>query len=196
MKWLRELWTFLGKYQNASVRWLHLIVVLAVIAQILSSNGMHFDKATGAVPGAPLTWFSDWFHIVLGLGLIPITLAFIVAALRAHGLRHYYPYLWGDLAQAKADLAASLKLQLTEPRPGGLAAIVTGLGFGAIALALTTGALWFFLWREGSPSTHEAKEVHEAMATLVEVYFVGHGGMATLHFLAWLKQRGGSRPRP
>jgi len=77
-----------------------------------------------------------------------------------------------------------------------LAAIVTGLGFGAIALALTTGALWFFLWREGSPSTHEAKEVHEAMATLVEVYFVGHGGMATLHFLAWLKQRGGSRPRP
>lgn len=195
MKWLREFWVFLGLYQNRWVRWLHLVVVLGVVLQIVSSGGMHFDRATGAVPAAPLAWLSDWVHIVAGLALLPLTGLFIVVALATHGPRHYYPYLWRDLAQARADLQDALHLRLSEPRPGGLAAIVTGLGFGALLVAVISGTAWFFLWRAGSAWTHDAREWHETLVGLVEVYFVGHGLMATLHFLAWLRHPGAA-PAP
>ena len=190
MRWLSELWAFLGRYQSATVRALHAAVVLAIIVQLLDSNGMHFDKATGAVGSGALTQFSTWLHIGLGLALLPLSLVFIGTALASHGPRHYFPYLWGDLTQAKADIAATLKLQLTEPRPGGLAAIVTGLGMGALLLVVGSGAIWFLLWRSGSLLTRDAKEVHEALAGLLEWYVVGHGGMATLHFFSWLKTTG------
>jgi hypothetical protein len=184
---LRDCWKFLGHYQTAAVRWLHAVVVIGVVAQLLSSNGIAFNKSTGAVQSSLLAEFSSWLHFGVGLTLLPMTLVFIAVAIRAHGLRHYFPYLWGDLAQARADIAVSLRLHLAEPKPGGLAAIVTGLGFGALLLAVGTGTLWFLLWRGGSALAHDAKEVHETMAGLVEIYFVRHGSMAALHFLSWLK---------
>ncbi|MEF9944338.1 MAG: cytochrome b/b6 domain-containing protein [Burkholderiaceae bacterium] len=187
MRLLRKFWNFLGQYQTAAVRWLHAAVVIGVIVQLLNSNGMAFNRTTGAVLATPIAEFSTWLHIGLGLTLAPLTLVFIAVAIGTHGLRHYFPYLWGDLTQAKADLAASLQLRLAEPQPGGLASIVTGLGFGALLLAVGSGSVWFLLWRNGSAFTHSAKEVHETLVGLIEVYFVGHGSMAMLHFLSWLK---------
>lgn len=187
MRLLREFWQFLGHYQSAAVRSLHAAVVMGVIVQWLSSNGMAFNKSTGAVLATPIAEFSSWLHIGLGLTLLPLTLIFITVAISTHGLRHYFPYLWGDLTQARADFAASLHLRLTEPKPGGLAAIVAGLGFGALLLAVGSGTIWFVLWRNGSGWAHDAKEVHETLVGLVEAYFAGHGSLAMLHFLSWLK---------
>jgi len=195
MKLIRKFWAFLGSYQNRWVRRLHLVVVLGVVLQIVSSGGMHFDRASGAVPAAPLAWLSDWVHIVAGLILLPLVIWFIVVALATHGLRHYYPYLWGDLEQARSDIRASFHLRLAEPRPGGLAAIVTGLGFGALLLAVMSGTAWFALWRTDSTWAHNARELHESLVGLVEVYFVGHGLMATLHFLAWLRRPSADPPQ-
>lgn len=190
MRLLRDFWVFLGIYQNRWVRWLHLVVVVGVVLQIVSSGGMHFDRASSAVPAAPLVWLSDWVHIVAGLTLLPLTGLFIAVALAAHGPRHYYPYLWSDWAQAGGDLQDALHLRLAEPRPGGLAAIVTGLGFGALLLAVISGTVWFFLWWAGSPWTQDSRELHKSLVGLVEIYFLGHGLMATLHFAAWLRHNG------
>ena len=105
------------------------------------------------------------------------------------GLKYFFPSLWGDLAQLKADVQTLAARKLPEAAPGGLPAIVQGLGLGLLNVTLLSGLGWFLLVRDGSGWAHSAIELHEALTSLVVVYVIGHGGMGLLHMALWLRTR-------
>ena len=49
---------------------------------------------------------------------------------------------------------------------GGLAAIVMGLGLGALFLALLSGLGWFLSWNYNLQWAHDIKELHEALVRI------------------------------
>lgn len=181
------LWRFLGFFQTPYVRFLHALVAVLVILQILSSSALHMNAAGHFVPG-PVTWLASRYHMAAGLVALLLSLLLAAASLSRHGLRHFFPYLWGDTEQLKKDLLASLRFKMVPPRPRGLAAAVQGLGLGALLLTVFSGLLWFILWRNGSGFADVPLAVHKVIAPLMGVYLIGHGGMALLHFARWQRK--------
>lgn len=172
-----RLWRFLGFFQPPFLRVLHALVALLVFAQFCSSAfmGVWSDGAS----------WSGWLHMFTGMGLCVLGLILAWYSLVRHGLRYFFPYLWGDTGQLRKDLSASLRGHLVGPRPKGLAASVQGLGLGALLLTAFCGLIWFWLWRGGSSWADDLRIVHEWAAQLVIWYFIGHGGMALIHFVRW-----------
>ena len=75
------------------------------------------------------------------------------------------------------------------PRPKGLATAVQGLGLGALLLVVLSGLIWFILWRNGSSFAGLALETHKNVTLLIELYLIGHGCMALLHFFVWQRNK-------
>lgn len=177
------LWRFLGFFQSPSMRILHALVAVLVILQILSSYGMDF-LSSGVMWSEPRPLFFNWYHILAGLILVLLSLIITIKGLVHHGSRYFFPYLWGDTAQLRKDLVASLRLKMIPPRPKGLAAVVQGLGLGALLLATLSGLFWFILWMTDQ-GTVLALSIHKNVVILIELYVIGHGCMALLHFFLW-----------
>lgn len=78
------LWRFLGFFQPPTLRLLHAVAAVLVILQFCT-------KLFGFGYG----------HVVLGLILCWVGFALVVWSLKTRGLRHYFPYLWGDMDQLK-----------------------------------------------------------------------------------------------
>ena len=114
---------FLGFFQPPYVRFLHALVAVLVILQILSSSAMHM--VAGHFAPGPGTWLASRYHLGAGLATVLFSLLLAAATLTRHGLRHFFPYLWGDTDQLKKDVLASLRLNMVPPRPRGLAAART-----------------------------------------------------------------------
>lgn len=178
----RLFWKFLGFFQSPFLRSIHALVAVLVALQIISSLGME----SNAQPGS-LAYFFNTYHIGVGVLLVFISLFFIAYSLNSHGLRHFFPYLWGDVARLKKDVSASLHFKLVAPRPGGLAAAVQGLGLGALFLAVGSGIIWYLFSFSQSPLTPDLLRFHKAVVVLIGLYFIGHGVMAVLHFIVWEK---------
>jgi Prokaryotic cytochrome b561 len=172
--------TYLRNRQSAQVVFLHIVVLLSAISQIIVSNFMGFSK-TGAVSGKLIEFYATWTHIITGLALLPIAIVFAVLVLQEHGFKYFFPYLFGDFRQLQSDIGTLKKFQLPEPEGGGLAAVVKGLGLGALFLALLSGLAWFLSWHYAATWSHTVKELHESLVGLVEAYIIGHGGMGLLH---------------
>lgn len=173
------LWRFMGFFQPPFLRMLHALVVLFVILQLCSGAIMRVTPA-----GASWT---AWYHMLAGMGVCALSVVLAAYSLRRHGLKYFFPYLWGDTAQIRQDLLASLRGRMVAPRPKGLATAVQGLGLGALLLTAFSGLVWFWLWREGWSSAHALRALHDWSSFLLIAYFIGHGGMALLHFAFWRK---------
>lgn len=174
------LWRFMGFFQTPFLRALHALVVLFVILQLCSSALMAVTP-----DGASVT---AWYHLLAGMGLCALSLILAIYSLGRHGLKYFFPYLWGDVDQIRKDLAASLRGRMVAPRPGGLVTSVQGLGLGALLLTAFSGLIWFCLWRDASSAAPAWRAAHECAAWLLIVYFIGHGGMALLHFYVWQRR--------
>ena len=171
---------YMREQQTPLIRYLHLAVLLLVISQIIVSNFIEITK-TGEIGATPSELIATWLHIGTGLLLVPLALIFFFVAWKRRGFRYYFPYLVGNLAPLKDDIQQLIKLQLPEPRDGGLAAIVQGLGFGALFLVLLSGLSWFVAWYFSLSWSYDAREIHQLMTGPLEVYLVGHGGIGLLH---------------
>ncbi len=192
MQMIRSFWAYFREQQPPAVRLMHAIVLVLVLMQILSSNLIRFD-APGQISASPLFFLGTWTHIGTGITLVFIGLAFVVMEIARRGLRYFFAYLWGDFSQIKEDLRALRSRRLPEATPGSLAAVVQGLGLGALVLTLGAGLAWFLLWRAGSQLAPTALSVHEALTGLIEAYVVGHGGLGLLHIFLWNRSRRGTR---
>ncbi|KXS38912.1 cytochrome b/b6 domain-containing protein [Modicisalibacter sp. 'Wilcox'] len=158
----------------------HLTVLSMVIGQIILSNFMGFTR-TGEVASQLPERYGTWLHIGMGLLLVPISLIFLFAVIRHRGLRYYFPWLVGNVAPLMADLRTLLRLRMPEPGPGGLAAIMHGLGLGALLLVVFSGFTWFISWSYHLPWAPQAGSVHALLTGLIEAYIIGHGAMGILH---------------
>ena len=118
-----------------------------------------------------------------------LSLLLAADSLTKRGFHYFFPYLWGDTEQLKKDIQASLRFKMVPPRPKGLATAVQGLGLGALLLVVLSGLIWFILWRNGSSFAGLALETHKNVTLLIELYLIGHGCMALLHFFVWQRNK-------
>jgi hypothetical protein len=174
--------------QPPAVRFLHIIILCLVLSQITVSNFMGFS-ADGAISTKPLEHYATWIHICTGLSLLPIALVFICIELKRHGMKYFFPYLYGNFFQIKKDLQQLKRFELPEANPYGMAAIVQGLGFGALALVILSGSGWFLSWIYGEPWANSVKALHISLTVLIEAYVIGHGAMGILHLFLQVKKQ-------
>ena len=174
--------------QPPAVRFLHFIILCLVLSQITVSNFMGFS-ANGGISTKPLEHYATWIHICTGLSLLPITLVFIFIELKRHGMKYFFPYLYGDLSQVKKDLQQLKRFELPEENPYGIAAIVQGLGFGALALVVLSGSSWFLSWIYGASWANSVIAIHIKLTGLIEAYVIGHGAMGILHLILQVKKQ-------
>jgi hypothetical protein len=195
MQMIRQILIYLGERQTPTVRFLHVTILLLVLSQLLVSNFMGFGK-NGVIVSHGVQHYFTWIHIAVGFSLLPITLLFVFVELRCHGLRYFFPYL----AQLREDIGELKKLRLPEPKAGGLAVIVQGLGLCALLIVILSGSAWFVFWEWQVPWMHAAMELHKLLTGLVITYLIGHGGMGALHILLHLikvrKEGSSSSPHP
>ena len=177
---------YLRNRQSPKIRFLHIVVLLLVIIQIFVSNFIGFTN-TGEIIGNPMKFYGTWIHIIIGLALLPIACMFILLVERDHGLNHFYPYLFSDFKQLDNDINKLKKFELPDAKAGGLAAIVEGLGLGALILALISGLAWFMSWNFNVRWSSNIRELHAGLVGLVEAYIIGHGCMGLLHIYLFTK---------
>lgn len=187
MSLFKSIWCFFGKYQTPKVRVLHLLILVLVITQIIISNWMVGTKST-TIPNLTGEYIFTWMHIFIGFTLFFLSFALIYTCLTERGIKHFYPYLWGDLKQIKSDINQIIKFKLPDSTPYGLAATVQGLGLGALSIVIVSGITWFLLWIQGASLAYEARSIHKSLTILIEIYIYGHGGLGLIHFVIWYKK--------
>lgn len=186
MNSLYSIWYFLGQYQTKSIRNLHIIIVLLVLAQIIISNWIKVTSS-GLIPNG--YHFFTYMHISIGCFLFILTTLLVITCFKQRGLFHYFPYLLGDLSQAKEDIKTLSKFKLPDSHTRGLAPIVQGLGLGALAIAIVTGVSWFIVWLFGFyPIAYNLENYHKTLVILIEIYLYAHGSFAVLHYIKWKKE--------
>ena len=182
MNKIKSFWKFLGFFQPPFLRSLHALAAILVVLQFISSFIMSKNAPDGV-----FAYFSFLYHIEMGIILLFISVFFIAYSFNLHGPRHFFPYLWGDVAQVKKDVKTTLRFKLAAPRSGGLAAAVQGLGLGALFLAAGSGAAWYAAVFLQAQSASGFLSFHKAIVILIALYFIGHGTMAILHFFLFQK---------
>ena len=170
------------------MRYLHYSILLLVLLQIILSNFIEINDE-GVIGQNLIENYSTWAHISIGLLLVVLALAFTMIELSKHGLSYFYPYLSGDITQITSDLRKLKSLQIPDASPKGLAAVIQGLGIGALLLVVLSGATWFILWSYNPTQASDAKEFHEIFTGLIEVYVIGHGGMGLIHIYITYKEQ-------
>jgi len=186
MQITKDIWAYFGQSQSVFTRLLHFSVILLVANQFLTSDLVDLKHASHADQSIAFS-FGTWAHILPGMLLAFIAIVFVASELYRHGSKYFFPYLLGDLTQLKKDLQILAARQLPEVVPGGLPAIVQGLGLLVLGLTLLSGLTWFYLIETGSGLAHTVIEVHEVLTNLVIAYLIGHGGMGLLHMVLWIR---------
>ena len=187
MNLFKSIWFFLGKYQTPKIRVLHVLILVLVITQIIISNWM-VGTQSATIPSISGEYIFTWMHILIGFSLFFLSFALIWTCLKERGLKHFYPYLWGDVKQIKNDINQLIEFKLPDSTPAGLAATVQGLGLGALSIVIISGLTWFFLWILGASFAYDARSIHKSLTILIEIYIYGHGGLGLIHFIIWYKK--------
>lgn len=167
-----RLWQFMGLFQPVGIRVLHALVTLGVLLQMLSSAFMHRGN------------LSAWYHMREGLVVSLLGLAFIGYTLSRHGVKHFFPYAWGEWDLLARDLRGCREGRLPAPRPGGLDAAIQGVGLVALLGAGLSGSLWFCFGLSGVAG-RIALGVHGVCGSLLVGYVCVHGLLGALRFAAW-----------
>jgi len=167
------------------VRWLHLGLAFSVTLQLFLSLVM---EEPGEAQGLEAWAFVA--HEFFGLTSFSLAILHWVWILAGYdgGWRHLLPYHHAGLQALWRDFQGLLALRFPEggPRPG-LPGLVEGLGLSVVTAQGALGfAIFTLLSPEGDlPEPYEwLAEGHEALGTLVWIYWFGHAGMAVLHRLA------------
>jgi len=188
MRIIRITLEYLRERQPPVVRFFHITILCLVLSQIIVSNFMGFT-GNGEISKKTVEYFGTWIHIGTGLSLLPITFIFIYIELKRHGITYFFPYFYGNFSQLKEDIQQLKQFKLPDPSAYGIAAIVQGLGLGALTLVVLSGLTWFLSWIYMAPWSDSIKEFHELLTGLIEAYIVGHGGMGMLHLFFKVKNQ-------
>ena len=165
-------------------RFLHLGLVLTVSAQLIISLLMTTPDHTGTA----FSKFAFDAHEVVGLlalGIVIMHWIWSIFSQADGGLSHLFPVSKQACSRVIKDVnnLKQAKLPATNQK-GGLIGLIHGLGFLAVTGIASTGAVLFVIFPEtGEPGVlaETFAEMHEAIATLVWTYWIGHGGMALIH---------------
>lgn len=183
------LWQFLGFFQKPYLRFLHAIIAVLVILQILSSFAMHM-LSSGQLNPRP----QQLACLVVSYPVRPCSLSSSACCLRRTASQSAVFTIFSRTSgvirnSSKRTFRPACASRWVPPRPKGLATAVQGLGLGALLLVVLSGLIWFILWRNGSSFAGLALETHKNVTLLIELYLIGHGCMALLHFFVWQRNK-------
>jgi Prokaryotic cytochrome b561 len=130
---------------------LHLLIALACTWLAASSPWIGMYQALPDEPGA-----INLGHVVLGLAVLPLGIAYVAACTVGGRWRLYFPWAAGQFGDIGRDLAGLFKGQRPGSEGGGLFAAIEGLLLIALLATALTGALWFLgrsteaaiIWRD------------------------------------------------
>jgi cytochrome b561 len=176
-----------GENRSSTTRGLHLLLLLTVIVQLLSSEVIRIP-----LPGNPPTTLFI-LHEYSGIGSLGLIMIFWLWTLIRHGERklgRLVPWLLPRrildvLADVSAHLrmmrAAASRTDAESHSNGALASAIHGLGLLVVTGMAATGTVFFFT--HGTPLAHQALDLHRLIANFMWAYLIGHAGMAALHHL-------------
>jgi cytochrome b561 len=174
-----------------TTRLLHIGLSVGVTLQLLLSTFMERPR-----PGISRPWLDAAgfeLHEIDGLLLLPVIIGwFVWLFMRQNedGPRVLFPWLWSEPRNAlfgagrRALTAARQRHMPSEEDTYLLASAVHGLGaLCALFMASTGLTVWLGMSEQGAmPSSIQlVLELHQAAASLMWVYLVGHTAMAVLH---------------
>lgn len=165
------------------------MLALIIIFQIINSNLVHVT-ASGMVKDGEIGTLSLWIHIALGVVATILTIVLCVLVFKKRGIVSFYPYLFGDFSQLKADFNQLKKGIWPESDPKGMANVVQGLGLLALIGTELTAIIWLILWRNHWEFANNFRELHKFCTGFVEAYILVHGSLAVLRFFyewKWVK---------
>lgn len=157
----------------------HLLVLLVSLWLVLTSPWISMRRGIPESAG-----FLDWAHIALGLVLVPLSLAYFATNALGGRWREYFPWLAGDVAGLRKDLAGILKGRLPQPGGGGLFSVIEGVALILLVAVALTGCAWFLL--EGSRAALAWRDWHIVAADGFVIVLVVHIIAASLHLLEFL----------
>ena len=172
-----------GAGRSNSTRVLHLVLLVVVLHQLISSKLINRP-----LPGdAPSTLYS--LHEYLGIGTLAIILIFWLWTLIRHGetkLTRLFPWLSprgiGAVIVDTVDQGrALLRGDFSSEGSGALASAVHGLGLLVVTAMAVTGTAFFLT--EGTRLSHYPMRLHALTANLMWIYLIGHSAVAVLHHL-------------
>jgi cytochrome b561 len=171
-----------GASRPRATRVLHLLLLLAVLHQLISSKVINRP-----LPGdAPSTLFL--LHEYVGLASLAVVCGFWFWTLVRQGetsSAKLFPWLWPSRIAAVVDdgleqIRAICKGDFSGESSGALASAVHGAGLLIVTAMATTGTVLFF---SGGSVFHYAMSLHRMIANLMWAYLIGHSGLAVLHHL-------------
>ncbi|WP_440683898.1 cytochrome b/b6 domain-containing protein [Cysteiniphilum halobium] len=174
---IKGFWEYLGESQNNFFRFVHLSIAFLIIMQIIDSNFMRVRYSS---------WILNvgfYIHIAIGCTIATLSLFLFFFAFKKRGIKYFYPYLFNNFNPLKEDLKDLMKLKLPNARSGSLAAIVQGLGLGALLLVLLSGMMWLISWYIRLSISHDLQELHKTLTGLIELYIYAHGALGIIHYL-------------
>lgn len=169
--------------RSNTTRILHLLLVLSVLHQLISSQFI-----SRPLPGdAPSTLFM--LHEYIGLASFVLVFVFWIWTLLRHGetrLAKLFPWFSPRQIEAAARDAfalaqAMIRRDVSNHGSGDMASAVHGLGLLAFTGMAMTGTAYFLL--HGTALARDAMHLHGALSKLMWIYLFGHAGMAALHHL-------------
>jgi cytochrome b561 len=172
-----------GAGRSHATRALHLLLLVTVVHQLISSKVIHRP-----LPGdAPSLLYR--LHEYIGIASLGVVLAFWLWTLLRHGetkLGALVPWLSrrrivAIIDDIVAQGRAMRQGDFSGESSGALASAVHGLGLLTVTAMAATGTVYFVM--HGTGTAREALSLHRTVANLMWAYLIGHAGMATLHHL-------------
>lgn len=175
----------LGETWDRGTRWLHAGLAATVTIQLFVSLIMETPQP-GLKP-QPFGLLGFRIHQTAGVAVVAVVLAhwaWSAAREGGRGLRHLFPWTGPERAAVVADLRRLKAGEVPEGGPvGGLAGLVHGLGFLAVTGMAALGAALLLLPEAGPGASLQraAADLHEGLANLVWLYWLGHLAMVFVH---------------
>lgn len=168
-----------GMLQRAAER-LHLPIALLSIWLLATSPWVSLRRIIPSEPG-----FWNWNHLILGLLLLPLALAYFVGTLMQGRWRNFFPWLVGNFSSLGRDLVGLLRARVPTADSAGLFSTLQGLLLIALAATALTGLGWFLV--EGSRAALDWRDWHALSANLFGVLLLLHVLAASAHLLDFLR---------
>lgn len=166
-------------------RLLHMGMALTVSLQLFVSLVMEAPDEQDASALARAAYEA---HEVIGMTALAIVVLHWLWSLSSQvdgGLARLFPWRGAALAVVKSDIGKLMQGKLPDGGPsGGLPGLVHGLGFLAVTGMVISGGTLFFIFPEtGEPgaTVEFFAEIHEAIASLVWIYWGAHIALGVMH---------------
>ena len=155
---------------------LHLLIALACTWLLASSPWIGLYHALPAEAG----WVNV-SHVVLGLAMVPLGMAYFAACTLGGRWRLYFPWIAGHVGAVGSDVAGIFRGERPGSEGGGLFASIEGLLLVALLAAAFTGAAWFA--NQGSDAAVAWRGHHIVAARCVGVLMLMHVLAVSLHLV-------------